>query len=107
MAKHIEHKADPHHMIEFSTYLKVFGTLIALTLITVAVSRVDFGAWNTLIAFAIATVKALLVLAYFMHLKYDSMLNRFAMVSAVFFLIVLYCFCRLDEVTRIIQNSVL
>jgi cytochrome c oxidase subunit 4 len=98
---------DHHHVIEFGTYIRVFTILIGLTFLTVLASRFDFGEGNTIIAFAIATVKALLVLSYFMHLKYDTMLNRFAMVSAVFFLIVLYCFCRLDFVTRIIHNSVL
>ncbi len=99
--------SDHHHVIEFGTYIRVFVTLIILTGITVAASRFDFGEGNTIIAFGIATIKALLVLSYFMHLKYDSMLNRFAMVSAFFFLIVLYCFCRLDIITRIVHKSVL
>ena len=98
---------DPHHVIEFSTYIRIFVALLVLTVITVAASRFDFGEWNTVIAFAIATVKAFLVLAYFMHLKYDNMLNRVAVVCAVFFLIVLYFFCLIDDLTRVIQHSVL
>lgn len=101
----MSHGNHENHVIPFDTYIKVFSTLIVLTVITVAASRVDFGAWNTIIAFAIATVKALLVLAYFMHLKYDDAINRACVISGVFFLLLLYFFCQIDEVTRIIHQS--
>ena len=96
-----------HHLIPLKTYLQVFAALIGMTLVTVAVSRVDFGAWNTIIAFAIATAKAGLVLAYFMHLKYDNMMNRVIIGCAAFFLIVLFFFCTVDETTRVIIKSTL
>jgi cytochrome c oxidase subunit 4 len=105
-----EHAAahDPaHHIIPLSIYLKVIGVLFFLTFITVFVAQFDFGQWNTVIAFLIATVKATLVLAFFMHLKYDDMMNRVIILSGVFFLIVMYFFCFLDETTRIIQRSTL
>ena len=100
-------QSEAHHTIEFSTYINIFITLLVLTVVTVAASRFDFGEWNTVIAFAIATVKAFLVLAYFMHLKYDNMLNRVSILCAVFFLVVLYFFCKIDDLTRVIQHSVL
>lgn len=104
------HAQDPHaehHIIPFDVYMKVFGTLIVLTVVTVLAARVDFGALNAIVAFGIATVKAVLVLAYFMHLKYDNKLNRVIIASGVFFLIVLYFFCTVDEVTRIVEKSTL
>jgi cytochrome c oxidase subunit 4 len=96
-----------HHIISVAAYLKVFAALIVLTIITVAASRVDFGAWNAIVAFGIATIKAVCVLAIFMHLKYDNMLNRVIILSAFFFLIVLYFFCEVDNATRILQRSTL
>jgi cytochrome c oxidase subunit 4 len=96
-----------HFMIPFATYIKVFSALIILTIITVTASRFDFGAWNAVVAFLIATVKATLVLGFFMHLKYDNMMNRVIIGSGVFFLIVLYFFIEIDEITRIIQHSTL
>lgn len=96
-----------HHIIPLKTYLNVFGALIVLTVITVAAAQFDFGALNAVVAFAIASVKALLVLAYFMHLKYDNMMNRVIIASGVFFLIVLYMFVFIDDVTRIFQGSTL
>src|SRR5688572_9538133 len=96
-----------HHIIPLRTYMNVFGTLIVLTAVTVLAARIDFGALNAVVAFGIATVKATLVLAIFMHLKYDNMLNRVIILSGAFFLIVMYFFCWLDESTRIIERSTL
>lgn len=101
------HSEAAHHIIPLGDYVKVFIALIILTVITVAAARFDFGVLNTVIAFFIASVKAVLVLAIFMHLKYDDMLNRVIIGSAAFFLIVMYFFCIVDEVTRIVQKSTL
>jgi cytochrome c oxidase subunit 4 len=46
----------------------VFGRLIALTLLTVGLSRVDLGPWHTAVGLTIACAKALLVALFFMHL---------------------------------------
>ncbi len=96
-----------HHIIPFATYLKVFVALLVLTVITVAAARVDFGALNAVVAFAIASVKAGLVLAIFMHLKYDDKLNRVIIGSSVFFLVILWIFCILDIFTRVSHSSTL
>jgi len=53
-------------------YIRVFAVLAILTVVTVAVSRIHFpGAGNILVALAIAVVKASLVAAIFMHLKWE------------------------------------
>ena len=59
------------------------------------------------IAFGIAAVKAYLVMAWFMHLKYDEPSNRIIFATGFFFLAVLFLFCVLDIFTRIFQDSVL
>ena len=92
-----------HHVIPLKVYYNVLFALLILTVITVAAARVDFGALNTIIALAIASTKAFLVLAYFMHLKYDDKLYWVAFGSAIFFLILLYFFSVLDIHTRIMQ----
>jgi len=100
-----EHK-ETHH-IPLDVYFKVFGALLVMTLLTVAASRVDFGSMNTVIAMAIASVKAGLVLAFFMHLKYDDKIYAVAFGSAVFFLVLLYFFTWIDIYTRILQHNIL
>ena len=64
-----------HPTISLRVYFAVFAALIAFTLITVAVAFVDLGVLNTVVALTIAAVKAILVLLYFMHLRYTSRLN--------------------------------
>ncbi|CAN5593599.1 hypothetical protein BH10BDE1_BH10BDE1_31300 [soil metagenome] len=96
---------DEHHIIPLGTYFKIFGILIVLTGLTVLASRFDFGAFNTIVAFGIASVKAALVLGFFMHLKYDNMMNRVIIGSGAFFLIVLWFFSVLDIATRVLPES--
>lgn len=60
---------DEEAHVSVVTYVLVFVALLALTAITVGVAFVDLGALNTPVAISIAVVKALLIFAYFMHLK--------------------------------------
>jgi cytochrome c oxidase subunit 4 len=64
-----------HPTVSVRIYFAVFAALIAFTLITVAVAYLDLGVMNTVVALSIAAFKALLVLLYFMHLRYSSRLT--------------------------------
>lgn len=90
-----------HHIIPLKTYLAVFAALLVFTVITVVAAQFDFGAANTIIAIGIASVKAGLVMAIFMHMKYDDKLYIVIILTSVFFLIVMYFFSVLDFFTRI------
>ena len=58
------------HPVDVRPYLAVFGALMVLTLLTVAVSYLDLATTPTvLVALAIASAKAALVAVFFMHLK--------------------------------------
>ena len=62
--------AGDAHAVDVRGYLMVFGALMALTLLTVAVSYLDLAMTPTvLLALAIASLKASLVAVFFMHLK--------------------------------------
>ncbi len=98
---------DGPHIIPFNIYMKVISALLVLTVITVAAAQVDFGSLNTVIAMLIASVKAGLVLAFFMHLKYDDKLYAVAFGTAIFFLVLLYFFSILDVYTRFGVDPVL
>ena len=95
------------HIIPFKTYLNILLTLLGLTVLTVLVSLVDFGIFNLIISMGIATVKATLVLLYFMHLKYDDKTYLAIFLTGVFFLITIFIFCSLDIFSRILETSVL
>ena len=96
-----------NHIVPFSLYTKVLSTLLVLTVLTVLVAQMDFGVFNVLIAMGIATVKAVLVLLFFMHLKYDNKLFPVIFLTGVFFLVLLFLFCEFDIITRIPESSVL
>lgn len=97
-----------HHVMPLKVYLNVFAALIVFTIITVVTAKyTDFGPWNGFIAFAIATTKAFLVMAYFMHLKYDEKIYRLIIGSSFFFVFLLFFFCVFDLATRIVQHSAL
>jgi cytochrome c oxidase subunit IV len=89
-----------HHVDPLWLYLAIFGALIALTVITVGASYVDFGRANTVIAVLIATTKALFVAIYFMHLRHDRRFNALVFVSGLFFLSFLFLFTLADTSTR-------
>lgn len=100
-----EEEAHDHHIISIKTYLFVLLALFLGTLITVLVAQVDLGRWNMIVAMAVATCKAFFVLAYFMHLKYDNMLNRVIFLSAFAFLALLFAFSMADVVTRVLPTN--
>jgi len=62
------------HIVPPRVYYGIFGALMVLTLVTTEVARVDLGAFNVLIALSIALVKAVLVVLFFMHVRYSSRL---------------------------------
>jgi len=58
----------------FKTYVIVWLCLLLLTVLTVAVSGMKMGASGSLTSVVIATIKASLILLFFMHLKYERFL---------------------------------
>jgi cytochrome c oxidase subunit 4 len=65
-----------NHIVGKKTFVLVWAALLTLTAITVTVAKSNLGAFSTLAAIAIASIKAGLVLWYFMHLKYEKRLLK-------------------------------
>jgi cytochrome c oxidase subunit 4 len=91
---------EQHHVTPFSTYMNVFIALVVLTILTVIFHVMHMGALAAPIAFVIATSKAYLVMAYFMHLKHDTPMNRTIFGVAFFFVGLLFFIAILDVLTR-------
>ena len=85
-----------HHIIPIQTYLKVFGALMFLTVLTVAVTYVDLGSFNIVLAMLIAIVKSALVLLFFMHLYYDNKTNLMFFLASILFMIIFITFTYFD-----------
>jgi cytochrome c oxidase subunit 4 len=84
------------HVLSPAVVLGTAATLFALTALTVAISRVDLGAWSVGVALAIATLKASLVALFFMHLKYDHRFHVVVLVGAVLFAVLFGTFVLFD-----------
>jgi cytochrome c oxidase subunit IV len=88
------------HVHPASTYVKIFGALVGLTLLTVGLSRVHLGEWNFFIAVVVATVKASLVALFFMHLKDDNRFNVIIFVGSLLFMGVFFVYVMNDTQYR-------
>ena len=67
---------EQHHIVSYRTLAGIWLALLALTALTVAITRVDLGGYKVIGALAIACAKAGLVIAVFMHMKYEGRLLR-------------------------------
>ncbi|MCA9582768.1 MAG: cytochrome C oxidase subunit IV family protein [Myxococcales bacterium] len=86
--------SDPHHqpwepvhphIAPWQLYAGILGILMVMTVVTVAVANVDLGAANVAVAVIIATIKASLVVTFFMHLKDDRRFNALLFLGALMF----------------------
>ena len=84
------------HIVPLPVLVAVFTTLIVFTFLTVSATRYDLGSWNLILAMAIATVKASLVVLYFMHLRYDNPFNALIFIAALVFVTLFISLTLLD-----------
>ncbi|HPC82368.1 MAG TPA: cytochrome C oxidase subunit IV family protein [Thermoanaerobaculaceae bacterium] len=87
------------HVVPWRTLFVVFAALVALTVATVAATWVDLGKLNLVVALAIATVKAMLVLLYFMHLRWDNRFNAVVFCTTILFAALFVSLTLLDSKT--------
>ena len=80
------------HISSVPFYVAVFLGLLFLTCITVGQSYVDLGKLNIVLVILIATLKASLVVTFFMHLKWDNRFNALAFLSSLFFIGVFFAY---------------
>jgi cytochrome c oxidase subunit IV len=73
------------HIVSRKTYIVVWALLMALMILTAGLSRIDLGEWSTPVALVIAAIKALLVILFFMHVRYESQKMAWVFVVAGFF----------------------
>jgi len=94
------HDHHEHHILSTSMALKVWGALMVLTVITVAVAQIDLGALNFTVAMLVATIKASIVCMFFMGLKYDHKENTVIFTTSIIFLAIFMILTFGDLITR-------
>ncbi len=88
------------HVSSVAFYVAVFLGLLTLTGLTVGQSYVDLGKLNIVIVVLIATMKASLVVAFFMHLRWDNKFNALIFISTIFFIGVFFAYTMNDTDRR-------
>lgn len=92
--------SEVSHIVPYRTFILIWIALLILTGVTVGVAQVDLGPLNVWVALAIATLKSSLVVAVFMHLKYEQRLFKLALLSALLILVVFIGFTFFDVLYR-------
>lgn len=88
------------HIVSPRIYGLIFGALLIGTALTVAASYVEMGDFNPIVAIAIACIKAVLVILFFMHVKYSSRLTKLTVAAGFFTFIVLITMTLTDYISR-------
>lgn len=94
-----------HHIVSPKIYIAIFVALMVCTILTVYAATVDlnqyFSGLNIIVALVIATLKASLVVLFFMHGKYSPKRTQLVIVCSVFWLAIMLFMTMSDYVTRL------
>ena len=88
------------HVAPKSLYYTIFAALMVGTILTVVVAFFDLGFLNNIVMLGIASAKALLVVLFFMHVRWSSRLTWVVVASGFFFLLIMFTFTMMDYLTR-------
>jgi cytochrome c oxidase subunit 4 len=88
------------HVAPKSMYYAVFAALMVGTVLTVAVAFVDLGAFNNILMLGIAMTKAMLVILFFMHVRWSTRLTWLVVASGFFWLLIMFGITMSDYLTR-------
>jgi cytochrome c oxidase subunit IV len=96
----------PEHIVPPSTYVVIILILLFLTALTVAAAYVNLGQFNIVVALGIATIKATLVVLFFMHAKYSPKRTKLVIIAGIFWLLILLFMTLSDYASRIDYRGV-
>ena len=88
------------HVAPKSMYVVIWLALVAGTILTYLAALVDLGALNNVVMLLIACTKALLVILFFMHVRWSSRLTWVVAASGFFWLLILFGLTMQDYLTR-------
>ncbi|MGD1106397.1 MAG: cytochrome C oxidase subunit IV family protein [Terracidiphilus sp.] len=110
MSEQQQQHEHEHHIVSPKIYVVILLALLVGTAATVAASYVDLGEWhiapgltlfwNPVVALAIASTKMILVVLFFMHVKYSPRLTKLTVASGAFMFLVLIGMTMADYFSR-------
>ena len=89
-----------HHIVQPLEYVFVYAALIVGTILTVVAAEFDLGVLNPVLALGIASTKAVIVILFFMHVKYQSRLVKITVGCGFFTFLVLVMMSLVDYMSR-------
>ena len=88
------------HVAPKSLYYLIFLALMIGTGLTVLVAKFDLGPLNNIVMLSVACAKALLVILFFMHVRWSSRLTWVIAGSGFFWLLILFSITMADYMSR-------
>lgn len=89
-----------HHVHSIGMYLSIWAALTVLTVTTVIAAEIELGQWNIIVALAIAIVKAMLVILFFMNVRESSGLTKLFVVAGFAWMAILFGLTFNDYISR-------
>jgi cytochrome c oxidase subunit 4 len=86
--------------VSAKSYIAVYVALLMLLAATIGVSFVHLGSFNAVAALAIAVVKAILIILYFMHIRHSARTRWIFAGIGFFWLAILLALATTDYLTR-------
>lgn len=85
---------EKHHIIPYKVYFFILIALVTLTFMSIGITHINLGGYSVLGALIFSTIKSVLVLTWFMHLKFDQPFLRFMVgfVALVFLAVIFITF---------------
>jgi cytochrome c oxidase subunit 4 len=96
-----EHTEHAEHIVPPTTYVVIIVILLCLTAATVGAAYINLGKYNIVVALGIATLKASLVVLFFMHAKYSPQRTKLVIIAGIFWLAILLFMTMSDYASRV------
>ena len=88
------------HIVSIKAYVIVWASLLALLLLTLGIASLNLHPFNAMIALTIAVMKMLLIILYFMHVRYSTRLTWIFVVAGFLWLLIMITLTMSDYLTR-------
>jgi len=95
----MENSQQPH-IVKYQTFVVVLIVLLVFTFSSVAITQLDLGVYSVTAALIFASIKSVIVLMYFMHLKFDKKFYAIMMIGIILVLITVIIITFLDYLYR-------
>jgi cytochrome c oxidase subunit IV len=87
---------EKKHIVEYSTYFIVLICLLVFTFSSIGVTQLELGTLSVTAALIFSSIKSILVLAIFMHLRFDNKIYAILVGIVLFIFIALVVITFLD-----------